>query len=325
MLKVAIAGFRHSHIIELVDKTRQNPDLELVGCAESDPAVRDEMNSKSINIEWLDPQEMLAKLPCDIVGLGDVYARRGALAIAALKAGKHVIADKPLCTSLEELQEIRQLAAEKNLCVGLMLPLWSSSNAAAARKVVRSGKIGEVQSVVFTGQHPLNYGTRPAWYFQAGQHGGTINDIAPHGIDLVEFVTGLKFESITAARCWNDHFPEVAHFKNGAQFMAVLSNGAGVMADVSYFACHFGLPGYWRFSIWGTKGWIEFNCATPGVKFSCKESTAITDIFPEASGTDYLKEFLKEIKGEKPEWFSTQHILDLTEFTLKCQQQADAI
>lgn len=325
MLKVAIAGFRHGHIIELVNKTRECPELELVGCAEADPVVREEMINNGIDIQWNDPMKMISELPCDIIGIGDVYAKRGAIAIAALRSGKHVIADKPLCTSLEELQEIRRLASKKNLCVGLMLPLWSSPNAAAARKIFREGRIGELQSVVFTGQHPLNYGTRADWYFQEGMHGGTINDIAPHGIDLVEFVSGMPFESVSAVRCWNDHFPQVPHFKNGAQFMASLSSGAGVMADVSYFACHFGLPSYWRFTFWGTEGWMEFNPAVPGVKFSCRENNKIVDIFPETSDTDYLKEFLKEINGETAEYFSTPHILDITEFTLRCQQKADTI
>ncbi len=320
MLKVAIAGFRHSHILELVNRTRAHEELELVGCAEADAAVREQMINNNIDIAWTDPMEMIEKLPCDIVGIGDVYAKRGAIAIAALKAGKHVIADKPLCTEMAELEEIRRLAAEKNLCVGLMLPLWSSANATAAQKIVKSGRIGEIQSVMFTGQHPLNYGTRAGWYFEENMHGGTINDIAPHGVDLVEFVSGHSFAKNTAARCWNDHFPEVPFFKNGAQFMAELDNGAGVMADVSYFACHFGLPSYWRFNFWGTEGWIEFNSAEPGVKFSKKDQPFASTLYPEESGTNYLEEFLREINGTKPAWFSTEHVLNISATCLKLQE-----
>jgi len=324
MLKVAVAGFRHDHIIELVRRCSNHEVLELAGCAEANAEARAAAAEKfNVSIEWNDPFEMIEKLPCDIVGIGDAYAKRGAIAIAALKAGKHVIADKPLCTSLEELAEIRRLAEEKNLSVGLMLPIWSSGNATAARKLVADGAIGEVQSVIFTGQHPLNYGTRAGWYFEEGMHGGTINDIAPHGIDAVEFITGLQVKDIVASRCWNDHFPEVPFFKNGAQFMTTLDNGAGLMADVSYFACHFGLPSYWRFSVWGTEGWLEFTTSVPGVKFSKKGQPYASNVFPMESHTDYLTEFVKEINGGKPEWFSTKHILDMTERTLKIQAAAD--
>ena len=106
MLKVAIAGFRHDHIIELVNRCKNHDMLELVGCAESDA---DAIEMFKVDIQWSDPFEMIEKLPCDIVGIGDYYGRRGAIAIAALKAGKHVIADKPLCTSLEELAQIRPM------------------------------------------------------------------------------------------------------------------------------------------------------------------------------------------------------------------------
>ena len=224
---------------------------------------------------------------------------------------------------LEELAGIRRLAAEKNLCVGLMLPLWSSANAQTARRLIADGSIGEVQSVVFTGHHPLNYGVRADWYWQEDMHGGTINDIAPHGIDLVEYITGMKFGDTVCSRCWNDHFPEVPHFKNGAQFMSKLENGAGVMADVSYFACHFGQPSYWRFNVWGTNGWLEFVPAVPGVKFTEKSSTVVKYIYPENSGTDYLQEFLLEIDGGVPAYFSTGHVLDITETALKIQAAAD--
>lgn len=322
MLKVAIAGFRHDHILELVGNTRQHPGLELVGCAESNEDARQRTIERDIQVDWSDPFEMIEKLPCDIVGIGDVYAKRGAIAIAALKAGKHVIADKPLCTSLAELAEIRRLAVEKSLSVGLMLPLWSSPNAQTARKTIMDGKIGEVQSVIFTGQHPLNYGTRADWYWQENMQGGTINDIAPHGVDLVEYITGLKFAGTCCSRCWNDHFPEVPHFKNGAQFMAKLENGAGVMADVSYFACHFFQKSYWRFTVWGTEGWLEFANAEPGVSFTCKSNNMTTRLYPEKSGTDYWQEFLKEIGGTAPDYFNTRHILDMSETALKIQQAA---
>ena len=322
MLKVAIAGFRHDHILELVNKTNNHPQLELVGCAESDAEARAKTIERGIAVEWCDPMEMIEKLPCDIVGIGDVYAKRGAIAIAALKAGKHVIADKPLCTSLTELAEIHKLSSEKGLSVGLMLPLWSSPNAQTARRLIAEGKLGEVQSVVFTGQHPLNYGTRADWYWQENMQGGTINDIAPHGVDLVEYITNMKFADTVCSRCWNDHFPEVPHFKNGAQFMATLENGAGVMADVSYFACHFAHPTYWRFTVWGTEGWLEFVQSVPGVKFTDK-TTPTQMIYPENSGTDYLQEFLAEIEGKTPAYFNTKHILDMTETTLKIQAAAN--
>ena len=48
-----------------------------------------------------DYRRMLREVECDAVAVGDYFARRGEIVIAALEAGKHVIADKPICTKLE--------------------------------------------------------------------------------------------------------------------------------------------------------------------------------------------------------------------------------
>ncbi len=324
MHRISVAGFQHPHIEELMDRVRRTPGVEWVGGCEHDVAMREAVKVKyGQPIEYDDCPAMLKALDCDIVALGDAYGRRGAAAIAALRSGRHVIADKPLCTSPAELAEIRMLAREKHLCVGLMLPLWSSPNAATARRLVREGRIGAVQSVVFTGQHPLNYGTRASWYFEKNMHGGTINDIAPHGIDLVEYVTGMKWGAVAGARTWNDHLPEAPHFHNGAQFLATLANGAGVMADVSYFACGAALPSYWRFDFWGTAGWLEFNCATPGVRFADKSQATVREAASETPSGDYWQSFIAEIEGRDPVYFDTEHVLAVSEMALRIQAFAD--
>lgn len=324
MHQMVIAGFRHNHIFELFGKVAATADCAVTACCEEDPATRETLKSRPqcAGLPLYDHYSaMLQEVECDIVGIGDYYAKRGSLAIAALKAGKHVIADKPLCTSLAELAEIRRLAAERDLKVGLMLPLWSEGNTVAARDLIRDGKIGEVQAVSFNGQHPLNYGTRAGWYFEEGKQGGTINDIAAHGVDAVCFMTGMKFKSVAAARTWNGQFPQVPFFQNGGQFLAVLENGAGVTGDVSYFG-RFALPSYWRFTVWGTDGWLEFSSHEPGVRYVSGASNELRHAFPAPAIPGYWPSFLDDIAG-KPTAFNTEHVLEIAEWTLKIQEAAD--
>ena len=56
-------------------------------------------------------------------GIGETFARRGGLIIEALSQNKHVISDKPRCTSLDELNRIEQLSATKGLKIGCMLDM----------------------------------------------------------------------------------------------------------------------------------------------------------------------------------------------------------
>ena len=64
-------------------------------------------------------QAMLKEVACDVIACGDYFAKRGARLLAALKAGRHVIGDKPLCSELKELDAIARLAGKKKLKVGL--------------------------------------------------------------------------------------------------------------------------------------------------------------------------------------------------------------
>ncbi|MCP4516547.1 MAG: EamA family transporter, partial [Delftia sp.] len=50
---------------------------------------------------------------------------------------------------------------------------------------IAADRIGAVQTMSMSGQHPLRLGERPAWYFEPGRHGGTITDIGVHAVDLI--------------------------------------------------------------------------------------------------------------------------------------------
>ncbi len=323
-MKVAFIGFRHGHILGLYNRLKEDPQMEITAACEEDPqAAREAERNWNVKITHSGFAEMLRDVDFDILAVGDYFGIRGSRAIAGLKAGKHIVADKPLCTSLEELAEIRSLAMEKHLAVGVMLDFRSHGNVAAAKEVIDSGRLGEIHAVQFNGQHPLSYGTRAAWYFEKGKHGGTINDIAIHGLDAVEYLTGKKITELTAARTWNAFADQAPDFQDAAQILFALENKCGVIADVSYFApenCGFSNPFYWRFTIWGRKGVLEFNYMDEGVKFYRSGAPAPETIAPVPGKSDYLTIFLNEIAGVRDP-FGTEHLLNVTEKALLLQKK----
>lgn len=121
-MKAAFIGFRHGHIVGLYNRLKDDPQCEIVAACEEDPkAAAEAKENWGVDITHSSFSDLLADTDFDILAIGDYFGIRGSRAIAGLKAGKHVIADKPLCTSPEELAEIRSLASEKKLAVGLML------------------------------------------------------------------------------------------------------------------------------------------------------------------------------------------------------------
>jgi predicted dehydrogenase len=328
--RFAFAGFRHGHILDLLSGVEERADAEVVACCEEDAAARAELAAKGrVKITHPDFATMLRDVDCDVVAIGDYYAKRGTLVLAALRAGRHVLGDKPLCTTLGEQEEIERLAAERQLIVGLQLDSRGYAALRKLREIIRSGEIGEVASMHIDGQHPLLPGTRPGWYFEPGKHGGTINDIGIHAFDFVPWLTGLGWRKINAARCWNAKAHDFPHFHDGAQFLATLDNGAGVLADFSYLApdtLGYQLPHYWHLLVHGTRGLAETNLFAKEVTV-IKDGSSAPEIIPagENRTRGYLEDFLQELRGNVAAAELTSHAcLRASRLALEAQAAAES-
>ncbi|MFB3891562.1 MAG: Gfo/Idh/MocA family protein [Phycisphaerae bacterium] len=331
-VRFAFAGFRHGHILDLVAAVKERPDLELVAACEDDPETGAQLAAGGkVEITHQSLEAMLKEVDCDVVAIADYYSRRGSMAIAALNAGRHVIADKPLCTSLQELRRIERIAARKKLAVGEMLDLRACGACQAAKDFIDAGQLGQVHTLSFSGQHPLMYGKRAGWYFEEGKHGGTINDIFIHAADMIEWLlskSGRRIVEVVAARTWNTHFAPAPKFPIGAQLMLRLDNGGGVLGDVSYLApdkCGYSTPQYWRFVVHGSRGVMEFNLHSTSLMVATHDDDAARQVPVKPSASRlYLDDFLRQIRGESQGvWLTTAQVIRATRIALTAQRAAD--
>ncbi|MGR9497428.1 Gfo/Idh/MocA family protein [Rhizobium leguminosarum] len=110
-----------------------------------------------------------------------------------LEAGKHVYSEKPLVLSLEEGEELRRIAKQKNLAVGCAPDTFLGGAHQLARKFIDDGGIGRVTSgacyVMSPGMemwHP-----NPDFFFLPG--GGPILDLGPYYIaNLINLIGPVK-------------------------------------------------------------------------------------------------------------------------------------
>lgn len=309
---------------------RQHPRVEVVAACEEDEATAASLRSAAdVSLTHASYADVFETVTPDVVAVGDYFGRRGEIVIDALRRGKHVIGDKPLCTRLSEIDQIAALAVETKLALGCLLDLRDHGGYITMRRLIRDGAIGQVRTVVFTAQHPLNLGKRPAWYFEPGKHGGTINDIGIHAIDLIPWLTGRTIVEATAARAWNARLAQFPHFQDAAQLMLKLDNGGGVLGDVSYLTpdgVAYQAPQYWRVTCHGDEGVIETDYNAKFVELAQRDDKSVRQI-PVESGdpTGCLDAFLDEIEGKRsrPDGLTTRDVLDATRRTLLIQQAAD--
>ncbi len=120
------------------------------------------------------------------------------MAKAALEAGKHVICEKPLATSVVEGEALVALAAKTGLANCTFHNIRAYPQVQNMKAIVEAGDLGEIWAVQGTySQDWLLYDTDWNWRIEEGPS-RTFADIGTHWCDLAEFVTGQRISALCA-------------------------------------------------------------------------------------------------------------------------------
>lgn len=205
-----------------------------------------------------DRRRILDDPAVELVLISAVPADRAALAIEAMRAGKDVMVDKPGCTTLEQLDELRAVQRETGR-------IWSVNFSerfevpavAAAERLVAEGAIGRVVQTVNLAPHKQNLATRPPWYFERERYGGILTDIGSHQIDQFLHFTGSTEAEVAHALVENTTLPAHPGFQDFGEVTLRSPQGHGYVR-VDWFTPD-GLPtwGDGRLFLLGTEGTIE--------------------------------------------------------------------
>jgi predicted dehydrogenase len=148
-----------------------------------------------------DYRVLLGDQDLDAVHICTPNAAHAPMAKEALKAGKHVLCEKPLAVSVEEAAELVRLAEERGLrnCVCHNLRYYPMVQ--QMRRMREAGELGEVLVVQGTySQDWLLYDTDWNWRVEE-KDGGPLRamaDIGSHWFDMAEHVTGARVQSLCA-------------------------------------------------------------------------------------------------------------------------------
>ena len=176
--------------------------VEVVGLAGRSPAraaeVADRLGLATAydSVEELVKDDSLAAV--HVTSPNDVHAEQAA---AALRAGRHVVCEKPLGVSALETAALAELAADTGLVNAVCFNLRFSPHNHNAAGMVRDGALGEPRYVT-GGYHQdwLLEETDWNWRLVAERQGQlrAVADIGSHWLDLVSFVTGRRVTEVLA-------------------------------------------------------------------------------------------------------------------------------
>ena len=184
MARFAAIGLDHRHIYDLTQGlldagatcAGHTPDT-------TDPRVLAGFRKRFPEVPAIERARLLADPSIDFVVIAAVPRDRAALAVEAMRGGKHVMTDKPGVTTPAQLEAVRAAVAETGRVWSICLGRLASPAVQEALRLVRAGTLGRLVQVVSLAPHRLNRDLRPSWFFDKPAYGGIINDIGVHSID----------------------------------------------------------------------------------------------------------------------------------------------
>lgn len=191
-------------------------------------------------------------------GINNVRADVG---MKALRAGKDFFSDKPLFTTMEQLDAAKKAVAETGRrYFGYFSERLHVECAVKAGELVKEGRIGTVVNVIGMGPHQARINVRPPWFFDREQYGGILCDIGSHQLEQFLYFTGAKDATIVSSSVANKKFRDHPGLEDFGDMHLVGDNGA-----TGYFRLDWYTPdalGAWgdgRIFLLGTEGYIEMR------------------------------------------------------------------
>jgi len=215
---------------------------ELIGATDVNPARQEA--AEALGLKWYASTDaILADTEIDAVFVATNNLTHAEIAEKAMRAGKHVIVEKPISTTIEDAKKLVKTAKEtgRSLAVDHMM-VYNSYNE-LAKEAVASGKLGAVNDSCF--HMEFSYGSVPeeaaTWRCSSvAEMGGPIGDVASHTMYLAEFMFDSEIVSLACV-----YLPKMMDMKveDGAYLKYTMANGMTGSAKVAFCENRGGLGG----------------------------------------------------------------------------------
>jgi 1,5-anhydro-D-fructose reductase (1,5-anhydro-D-mannitol-forming) len=178
-------------------RSQGGSDVRWVVSGTADRAA-DFAKSHNVAQSGTDLAAALADPAVDAVYISSTNEKHHVQAMAAIAAGKHVLCEKPLATSIADAVDMVQAAEKAGLVFATNHHLRSAGSLRAIRDLIASGKVGKVLSLRVFHAVELPVHLRGWRLDNPGAGGGVIADLTVHNADCVRFLLGEDPVSVVA-------------------------------------------------------------------------------------------------------------------------------
>ncbi|MGH1561400.1 Gfo/Idh/MocA family protein [Mumia sp. DW29H23] len=207
-------------------------------------AVAERFGWESVETDW---HALIERDDIDLVDICTPGNTHAEIAVAALRAGKHVLCEKPLANTVEEAELMAQVAAEaaQNGVFAMVGFTYRRTPALSfARQLVQEGRLGTIRHVRahYLQDWLVDPDSPLTWRLDKSLAGsGALGDIGAHIVDAAQFITGSSISSVSGVmQTFVDSRPiSGEHATLGGSGSATGERGPVTVDDAAAFTARF--------------------------------------------------------------------------------------
>lgn len=259
-IRVGIIGCGKIAQVRHIPEYAANPNTEVYGFYDINRARAEELAQRHGGKAYASYEELLADPTIEAVSVCAANHVHAEISIAALKAGKHVLCEKPMAVTLAECEAMVAAAREsgKYLMIGQNQRLAKAH--VKAKELIEQGAIGKVLTfrAIFGHGGPETWSVDPGkntWFFDKTKAAmGAMADLGIHKTDMIQYILGtriVKTQAVLATLDKKDATGSLIGVDDNAICIYQMENGVvGTMtASWTYYAAEDNTT-----VIYGTKG-----------------------------------------------------------------------
>jgi predicted dehydrogenase len=321
---IGVGGIANAHFPGWVD----SPDAEMIAFADMIPSVLKEKGEEyGVTRLYDDPKDLIRDPNVDIVDVCVPNGFHAPLSIAALNAGKHVLCEKPLAPTPND---IRKMIAARDKSGKMLMTAQHfrfQGSAEALKAEIDRGRLGEIYHARSWMLRRSGAPTKRGFVDKRISGGGPCIDIGVHILDLTLWMMGnpkpLSVNGVTQDRLakrpkafsdWGGPIPKFWNVEEFASAMVRFDNGATLILECSWLLNHKTTGEDMQMWLYGEKGgshWPVNELYTTDNKTQQHFNTEIVNAHGDEPHAKECMVFAEAVKKGKPSPVPAEQSLDV--------------
>lgn len=326
-MKLALIG-SYGHVATALTSAAKQSDLTLAGVAKYDSSDRMSLVGKHPYVPagtkvYDDYRKMLDEVRPDVVCVFMPFYQLAAGSIASAEHGAHVFSEKPLATTMQDLDRLKKTLAANNVRIAASLNMRGHEVFQAVRQTIEKGLIG--RPILACGQKSYPFDKRDDYYKKRETYGGSIPWQAIHALDFVSYCVGRPYSRV-AGMHGNAAHPTHSEMEDTGGLLLEFVGGGHAVISFDYLRPWGAAKGRrWgddRLRIAGDKAAVEIVDDGKRVELMTNDGVQNVPLPPER---DLFGEFVQSLRdgGKSAPLITHEESLRITEVALLARQAAD--